>query len=225
MKDEWFIPEDMLVEGWILSRRNATRLIKSAEILFKNYQFSASLSLSVLALEEYGKFLMLKDAEQEKKRITSSIWQDEFRDHLEKLKATPTILSKEKTRFKKEKVVKAMNQISEIFAKWGSKKLQNIYVDWDPIEKKWAYPGGIEEDLESISKEILDRTKNLLVIYEKMGDLVNHTNKEKLELLNQKKAYVFCEKCGEIMWDKIELQNHKDRHDVLQLSWWKISDN
>ena len=111
----------------------------STQILFENGKYSTSLVLSVLAFEEYGKFLMLYDANVKKRKITKEIWENQFKKHDKKLESIPNILFKQKT-FISSAVVerKKRKHVLEIIKKWGNLKFSNIYLDWDSVKGEWA---------------------------------------------------------------------------------------
>lgn len=83
----WPIPRDQLTDGSILALKNANRLIEDARSAFENKRYPIALSLSVLALEEFGKCLLLWEAASTDKIITSEIWRNEFKNHEAKLNA------------------------------------------------------------------------------------------------------------------------------------------
>ena len=74
----WPIPSDRIFDGAVISLKNAYRLAKDAEILLKEKKFSTAISISALALEEFGKHCLLAEDEESNhpRKIDTKIWNE-----------------------------------------------------------------------------------------------------------------------------------------------------
>ena len=141
------IPHTELEEGIKFSIENAERLIKDAEILYKNGRYPSASYLSIVALEEEGKASMLLSRLLEHKDISKKNWEEKIKDHRKKIIAVQkTISNYRKLRMKigEERWKQVhLTGLAEIFLKH---KDDCFYVDWDfetrktQITDKWKSP-------------------------------------------------------------------------------------
>ena len=72
--------------GMNAANKNANRLFKSAEILFKNEDYASAVSLAILAIEEAGKVSILRAiASTTDENLLKTYWK-EYRSHTDKTK-------------------------------------------------------------------------------------------------------------------------------------------
>lgn len=79
------IPPDQLDKGIELCSRNTRRFLKDAELLYSHRSYGHALALSVLALEEQGRKIMLLAVKKGATELNRELWRMMFRDHGQKL--------------------------------------------------------------------------------------------------------------------------------------------
>lgn len=220
----WPIPERELLDGASLALKNADRLCKDARMAFNNDRFSTAMALSVLALEEYGKCLLLYEAKTKQRMITEDIWHKEFENHEAKLDAILRVLSSFPLPPKlKEQGDKDLLHFKKLFQKWRNRKLESIYLDWDAATGMWYnYDDRPDTEKKNDAKEVLELTEDWFKRFtENMGDLAFATRKEKIEALRSGKAHCFCDSCGLIMWNEKEFLSHRRIFPNHAIQWYK----
>ncbi len=194
---EWKISETELFKGSILALKNTDRLIHDASVSFDGRRYSITLTLAVLALEEFGKHLMLFEAIKKKRMINEKIWKNEFSHHETKLKAIPRILGDFSSHKNDEEVLRTNEKLKALLVSLKNEKLDAIYLDWDNEKHVWNNYDDLPDEMrkEKASKT-LELAKRFLKIYiEKRGDIPFTTIEEKMQLLQDKKIHAFCEEC------------------------------
>src|SRR4030043_454493 len=88
------IPNSELREGIRLSIENAERLIKDAEILYDNNRHTSASYLSITALEEEGKAIILLNRLLAGKDVTKEDWEESMLHHQPKIIAVQETISK-----------------------------------------------------------------------------------------------------------------------------------
>lgn len=132
-------------EGIRLCTENAFKLLEDAEILLKNGSYGHALGLSILAVEEYGKKIMLVAAKFGCKKVDRQFWKD-FRSHEWKLHMAASML------FASSELPEEV----EYFTKLDPIKQRGFYVDY--YKNKWVSPFG-DDNLNYVTKRTLDVAK------------------------------------------------------------------
>jgi len=212
----WPIPKDLLLDGSILSLKNADRLTQDAKNLFQNGKYSSSLLLSTLALEEFGKSCMLTDSfEDNDHNIDDKIWKNEFEDHKNKLKAIPKRLQKFNDS-KNKTITTALNKIESYLVELSKIKLESTYVDWDANQKNWFYNNDINSSkIQKLAEKAIWVAEWSIEKYiediDGDRDLVLSTTSKKIELFRQGKIHNFCKQCSTLMMTPKEMIDHSKR--------------
>lgn len=210
---KWPIPMKELMDGAILTLKNADDLATEAEILFKKRKYSRSLSLATLSLEEFGKHGMLMEAMESNCKITKKIWHDEFENHTMKLEVIPKRLKKF-TNPKDKKKLKNLERINKYLLKLSKKKLEAFYVDWNAKNNTWFVFDRIhsKSELKKMSKEAVYSATFVVKKYiEDVGgekDLILTPMTELLKLFRKKKVHGFCDFCSRLCMNPPELLSH-----------------
>ena len=222
----WTIPDDDVVDGFMVCLKNARRLSQDAKLMFNNNRYSTCIHLAVLALEELGKTYMLLLAASKNQVITERTWNKEFRVHQQKLATVVECLEtfsendSAKAKQMREKLKIFLNEISRL-------KMEAMYVDWDSTKKQWRYFDEQKGDKQRLAKEVLRANAALIDPLirglESDGDFIWLPIKEKIKLILQHKASAFCHSCGEVMIAPVDIR----RHDMLyphhkNLTWSRI---
>jgi len=141
------IPNSELKEGIRLSIKNAERLIRDAEVLYNNNRHMSASYLSITALEEEGKAIILLNRLLAVKDITKEDWDENMLHHQPKMIAVQETISK----FRKLSLIVEHGQKKRVDPAGLAKSLlkskgKYIYVDWDfvtrrtQINDKWESP-------------------------------------------------------------------------------------
>jgi len=209
----WPIPHDKLMDGTIISLKNADELAKDSEILFKQGRYARALSLATLSLEEFGKHCMLQESENSNRKITSKIWNDEFEDHKQKLKAISELLKKfadPKDKERKQRI----KRIKHYLASLSKKKLQAYYVDWNAQKNEWFYfeDSNSQKIVKSEADEAVFTATFVVNKYlEDIGgdkDLILTVPSKVAELFQKKKIHSFCKDCNRVIMTIGEINSH-----------------
>jgi len=211
----WPIPSDRILDGAIISLKNAYRLAKDAEILLKEKKFSTAISISTLALEEFGKHCLLEEDEENNhpREIDAKIWHDEFEGHQNKLEAITRRLKKFSNPKDQEKQRK-LDELNQYLIDLSKTKLKALYVDWDGQNNDWYYfdddsPTKEEEAKKAVSSAIFAIEKYIEDV-EGDIDLVLTEPKKISVLLDQRKIHCFCKVCSRIMITRDEFISHNN---------------
>jgi AbiV family abortive infection protein len=152
------IPNSELKEGIQLSIENAARLIIDAETLYNNKRHVSASYLSIVALEEEGKAIILLRKFLENNDVTEKYWKKNLEDHQSKIVAVQDVIANYRKIMipKKDERTISIDKLDSgklkridpaDFGKFILKsKNRLIYVDWDfetrktQINKKWESP-------------------------------------------------------------------------------------
>jgi AbiV family abortive infection protein len=121
------IPSDQLDEGIALCSRNARRLLKDADLLYSNRSYGHALALSVLALEEQGRKVMLMAIKRKVAEIDRELWRLMFRDHEQKLAMSFQIFTES---LKKRPSQEELNHMYRTMPHAVAMKNRGLYVDF-----------------------------------------------------------------------------------------------
>lgn len=220
----WPIPQDRILDGSIISLKNAYRLTKDAEILLKEKKYSTALTIATLALEEFGKHCMLNDDELSAKRdIDTKIWHGEYESHVKKIVAIPKYLRKFSKKGNSESQQKLV-EMEKYFNELSTRKLKSLYVDWDGQNNDWYYyddnsPEKEDEARKAVESAIWSIEKYL----EDVGgdiDLVMTTPKQLIKLLQENKVHCFCPKCASAILNHKEYLGHNKKCSMVPSWYW-----
>ena len=221
MEEVWPIPKKELITGWILARKNSVKLTKAAQSLYDSKQYSSSFVLSVLALEEYMKYILFRDAHVKDKPINNNVWDKTYKNHGKKLTLGTEILFEygKQMRIPLDILEQEKSKMIEIVKNWNIKKFENIYLDWDSSNGIWRFLEDDDENLQKDSRTALELISKWHDDFLQYGEFVNEPIPKLMELLKQKKAYAMCENSGLVFLTVPELGSHKGVHTNLILSW------
>jgi len=209
----WPIPHDKLMDGTIISLKNADELAKDSVILLKQGRYARALSLATISLEEFGKHCMLQEYSDSNRKITSKIWKDEFEDHKQKLKAISELLKKFADPKDKAKT-KRLKKIKNYLASLSKRKLQAYYVDWDAQKNEWFYFEDSSSNKilkDEVEEAVYTATFVVKKYLEDIGgdkDLILTVPSKVAELFQKKKIHSFCKECNRIIMTLGEINSH-----------------
>lgn len=150
------IPSDQLDEGIALCSRNARRLLKDADLLYSNRSYGHALALSVLALEEQGRKVMLVAVKRKVAEIDRELWRMMFRDHGQKLAMTFNIFTQSlKVKPPPEELERIYRHILDAVAM----KNRGLYVDF--FKGSWHSP--FDADMKRAAKPLLPWVKDVIL--------------------------------------------------------------
>ena len=210
--NHWPISQDKSFDGASISLKNSYRLLKEAKHCFANNEYSTALSLSTLALEEFGKHFMIYDAIMTNRKITQDVWKNEFENHEKKLLKIPNYLRTFSTTITK-KQAQTFAKMEKLVKKLALQKLEALYVDWDSKNNMWYYYDDkplLEK--KTNAKEAIDLASWAIDGYIKetnRGNLVFKTIDEIMSLFEKRKTHAFCDSCGLVMITKSEIITHQ----------------
>lgn len=223
-KSQWTIPQNVLIDGSILALKNTDRLIEDSRVAFNHDRYSISLTLSVLALEEFGKHLMLFDYAHSKKQITQSKWKNDFSDHKTKLKSITKTLSKFSRLKNDPTALKANEKLRILLMELLNEKLEGIYLDWNEQKKEWKNYDDLPLDIRKRrSSYVLNVAVRFLNIYiGARGDIPFTTTKEKISLFRARKIHAICDTCAVILLTEVDIRTHgRIFPSHSRLTWYK----
>lgn len=137
-------------EGIRLALENANRLYQDAMLLHKNRRYRSSIGLSVFALEEFGKMLMLVQDWRTGQGCSLRDWSKsgKYLSHYKKLQAEGRItyiLNQESERKHKLDVSRlpVIKEIEEAFRAFEANidmadRLGAFFLDWNANENRWT---------------------------------------------------------------------------------------
>lgn len=208
----WPIPPDKAFDVGTISLKNSHRLLKEAKHCFANNQYSTSLALTTLALEELGKHFMVYDAIKSNRTITQDIWKSEFQKHEQKLIKIPNYLRKFSISIT-EQQAQTFTKMENLVRKLALQKLEALYVDWDSKKGTWYYYDDKPvNEKKSNAKEAIDLADWAIEGYIKetnLGNLVFKTTSEIMSLFEKRKVHAFCNDCGLVMITKSDMKEHQ----------------
>ena len=210
-KNSWVIKNDRLNEGVTYALKNSDSLYQSAKILFDNGRYAHALSIATLALEEFGKHCILKEHWMNRKDVGSSLWVTTILKHDKKLKAIPAHLDQYTPKNASKAVKQQLKKYKRYLLKLAKIKLENLYVDWDKINKEWL----IVENSKSMKAKADFAVRTAHWTIEKYiedlswdRDLIFTPANEISKLFNQNKVYAFCNICANVMLTRGEILSH-----------------
>lgn len=122
------IPNEELDTGIRLCAENVSRLLRDAELLLENNSYGHAIALSVLAMEEYAKKLILLAAKLNPGKFDNEV-RDAFISHNLKLQLAVWMLMQS---YPDVPVGEELMQIvTDMAGKLDSLKLASLYVDYD----------------------------------------------------------------------------------------------
>lgn len=142
------IQPDQLDMGIRLCSRNARKFLKDAELLYSRRSYGHALALSVLALEEQGRKIILLAVKQKLVQIDRGLWRMMFRDHGQKLAMTFNIFTETmKVKPPQQELEKIYRSIPDAVAM----KNRGLYVDF--FKNSWHSP--FDADVKRAAESIL----------------------------------------------------------------------
>src|SRR5574341_107397 len=209
----WPIPHKELLDGAALALKNSERLCVDARVAFDNDRYSTALALSVLALEEYGKGLMLYEANTKITKIDADLWHSKFEKHEIKLDSILRVLDT----FPISPELKQQHQeelkfLRNSFQKWKNAKMEAIYLDWDASTGTWYYYNDKPDtQKQEDAKEALELAERWLTIIKgTVGDFAFEKAKTKIESFKSGKAHCICQDCGLVITTLQQYSTHRN---------------
>jgi len=217
--DHWPIPKKKLIDGSNLSIKNANKLLNLANELFKkeNHEYGISIYLSVIAIEELGKAIMLSEASENNEKIDKNIWFKKFEHHKPKILAAVNHIRKfveEDDPNRKEKL-SALDELEKFSLDIINDKLATLYIDWNADRSDWDFFDE-KPNLKKNSKArlILKHADWLIGNYSKS---ISERTSVIIEMIKVGLAHGHCSECNLKLndWDSIE-QHRKDfpKHNI-----------
>ena len=211
--DNWPIPRDVLQDGSNLAVNNANRLLDTANKLFKMEKpdYGACIFLSVIALEELGKGLMLSEAAENKEKINKKTWHDKFELHKPKIKASINYIGKFVTDDdpKKKQKLQSLKKLEEYSLDILNEKMASIYVDWNAESNNWDY---VEEKtkimLHADAQRLLKHANWMISTFTKSSP---YRAKTTIALVQAGLAYAICSKCDFKSSDLKKIKGHSKK--------------
>lgn len=217
----WPIPIKELINGSVLALKNVDRLSTDARIAFDNNRFSVAFALAVLAIEEYGKSLLLLEARKKNRVITEDIWHNEMEKHDKKIDAIIRILKSYGPIT--EESEKQFKQVHNELKNWLNLKMDALYLDWDGGAGKWYNYDDKKNEIKKRAEKAVKRIEEWIKRYTaSLGDLPFATTKEKIAMLRSGQAYCYCDDCGQVMMNEREFVSHIRRKRGHLVKWFKI---
>lgn len=205
---KWPIPINSLLDGAMLSLKNAQRLLKDAKNAKSNYNSEQAITQGILALEELGKSLILWECAETKTKVNKKYWHDNLENHEKKLLAIPKNLKKF-TPKTATKAKKALTKMEKLLKKFKNQKLQAIYVDWDPSKNDWfLYSEKQKQVKRKDAAEVLELTEWAVAGYVRDGRFITERRTKIIEMVKTKQAHAFCKTCSKTMFRINEIAIH-----------------
>lgn len=128
-----------LIKGFEATKANAKILLRSAEILEANKQYSAATFLGFLSLEESAKAALIWKYKQQGRGITKTQWKRIFSKHLPKLRFIVNMIKTHGIELGVDlDLEKVKIEDYALFQQWVKEKL--MYVDYDFQKRCWTNP-------------------------------------------------------------------------------------
>ena len=205
---KWPIPITSLMDGSMLSLKNAQRLLKDTKNAKSNHNFEQTITQGILALEELGKALILWECAETKTKVDKKYWHDNLENHEKKLLAVPKNLRK----FTPNSAIqakKAIGKMEKLLEKFKDQKLQAIYLDWNPSRSDWfLYSEKRKEDKQKDAIEVLQLAEWAVTGYIKDGKFITERRAKIIEMVKTKQAHAFCKTCTKTMFRINEIAVH-----------------
>ena len=209
----WPISKDKLIDGSNLAINNANRLLDTANELFKmeNPDYGCCIFLSVIALEELGKAIMLSQAKEKNEKIDKNIWHNKFEYHKPKIKASIDFIRKfvpSNDPNKKQKL-KSLDELEQYSLDILNEKMASIYVDWDADRNDWDYvEEKIKISLRADSRRLLKHANWMISTFTKSPP---YRTKTVIALVKAGFAYAECSKCNFKSSDLEKIKEHSQK--------------
>lgn len=211
--NNWPIPQAQLQDGSNLAVNNANRLLDTANKLFKMEKpdYGACIFLSVIALEELGKGLMLSDAAENKKKITRKIWHDKFEFHKPKIKASINYIGKFVTNNdpNRKQKLQSLKKLEEYSLDILNEKMASIYLDWNAENNNWDY---VEEKTKTMlradAQRLLKHANWMISAFTKAPPYRARTT---IALVKAGLVYAECNKCDFKSSDLKTIKEHSKK--------------
>ena len=219
----WPIPHNEIMNGSIITLKNAHRLTEDAKILLQEKRYSTALTIATLALEEFGKHCMFNENISINSTIVKKIWHEKFESHKNKILAIPKHLE----RFSISTDVntqKKLQEFSTYLNQLSTTKIKSLYVDWDGKNNNWFY----YDDNSTDKKEDAEKAVNCAIwcIEEYLKDiggdldLILTIPSQLTVLMGQNKIHRFCNKCLTVILDNQEFMKHNSQCDRIPDWYW-----
>lgn len=149
------IQPDQLDMGIRLCSRNARRFLKDAELLCSNRSYGHALALSILALEEQGRKMMLVAIKRKVTEVNRELWRMMFRNHGQKLAMSLNIFTQTlKAKPPQEELERIYRSIPDAVAM----KNRGLYVDF--FKNSWHSP--FDTDVKRAAENLLPWVKSVI---------------------------------------------------------------
>ncbi len=195
--DNWPIPKTKLIDGSNVAINNANRLLDTANDLYRleNPDYGACIFLTVIALEELGKGILLHKAEENDETIDKNTWNTKFKFHKPKIKASIDFIREfvpDDAPNRREQL-DALNELETYSLEILDTKMASIYVDWNADSNNWDY---FSEQSKITSKSkteaLLKHSNHLISTFTKSPP---YRAKTTIALVEAGLAYAKCSKC------------------------------
>jgi AbiV family abortive infection protein len=141
--------------GIRLCSRNARRFLKDAELLYSRRSYGHALALSVLALEEQGRKIMLVALKRNLIQMDKELWRMMFRDHGQKLAMSFNIFTQTlKVKPPQEELERIYRSIPDAVAM----KNRGLYVDF--FKNSWHSP--FDADVKRAAEKLVPWVKGVI---------------------------------------------------------------
>lgn len=149
------IPEKQLDKGIHLCGKNTSRYLRDADLLYQNRSYGHALAMSILALEEHGRRIILIALKKRLTTLDEEIWRMMFRDHTQKIAMTFNIFTHTLKHPTPE------DELKDIYAslpKVDLMKQRGLYVDY--FKGAWHSP--FDKDVEKGTRRFISWVKKAI---------------------------------------------------------------
>jgi AbiV family abortive infection protein len=149
------IPDEQLNEGIRLCARNANRYLRDAELLYRNRSYGHALAMSILALEEHGRKILMIALKKKLTSVDKDLWKMMFRDHTQKIAMTFNIFTHALKHSPSE------HELKEIYTglpKVDLMKQRGLYVDY--FRGAWHSP--FDQDVKKRARSFISWVKTVI---------------------------------------------------------------
>lgn len=206
---KWPIPLKKIMDGSSLSLKNAERLLKDAKNAKANNNYELTISQAILALEELGKALILWECVETNTKIDKKFWHNNLEYHEKKLTGITENLKK----FTPTGHIQAKKQLvkmEKLLKKFAGKKLQAIYLDWDPSKNDWfLFSEKSKPTRKKEAAEVFTLAEWLIQGYSRDGQFITERSDKVIQMLKSKNVHAFCRTCSKTMFTIKEILFHR----------------
>jgi AbiV family abortive infection protein len=208
--DDWTIPDEKIADGYGLSLKNAKKILGIARDLFNKKEYAVSIFLAVIAIEELGKGILLMQKRDEP--IDNKYWDKNFLHHLPKALASVNSIREVVKQDDPERhnKLQKLNELEQYLREHEIKKLDALYLDWNPERNDWDY---YDEQMESVKQKeaslILSNAEWLVTGYLQDGQIITERVNVVLEMVRVGLAYAHCKNCDLRMNNLAVLLQHR----------------